>query len=110
MINILRIDIVEYAEIYGMDPTILKVAFYVQSVSMLLFMIVSVIYILLIYIGKNIKEKLTDMLDKLDVSDKYYDRKYQDMHNRLDNLYDKIGDIEEELDEVNEKINCTIVK
>jgi len=51
------------------------------------------------------KEKLTDMLDKLDVRDKHYDRKYQDMHNRLDNLYDKIGDMEEELADVNEKIN-----
>lgn len=32
-------------------------------------------------------------------------RKYQDMQDRLDNLYDKIGDIEELLKEINEKIN-----
>ena len=51
------------------------------------------------------KEKLTELLDKLDVRDKHYDRKYQDMHNRLDNLYDRIEEIEEELDEVAEKIN-----
>lgn len=30
------------------------------------------------------KAKLTDMLEKLDVMDKHYDRKYQDMHDRLD--------------------------
>lgn len=37
--------------------------------------------------------------------DKHYDRKYQDMHDRLDNLYDKIGDIDDQLRDVNEKIN-----
>ncbi len=51
------------------------------------------------------KTKLTEMLDRLDVTDKHYDRKYQDMHDRLDNLYDKIGDIDDELADVNEKIN-----
>lgn len=50
------------------------------------------------------KKKLTDMLDRLDVSDKHYDRKYQDMHDRLNNLYDKIGDIDDQLRDVNEKI------
>lgn len=50
------------------------------------------------------KKKLTDMLDRLDASDKHYDRKYQDMHDRLDNLYDKIGDIDDQLQDVNEKI------
>lgn len=50
------------------------------------------------------KKKLMDMLDRLDVSDKHYDRKYQDMHDRLDNLYDKIGDIDDQLQDVNEKI------
>lgn len=51
------------------------------------------------------KKKLTDMLDRLDVTDKHYDRKYQDMHDRLDNLYDKIRDIDDQLQDVNEKIN-----
>lgn len=51
------------------------------------------------------KAKLTEMLDRLDVTDKHYDRKYQDMHDRLDNLYDKMGDIDDELVDVNEKIN-----
>lgn len=50
------------------------------------------------------KKKLMDMLDRLDVSDKHYDRKYQDMHDRLDNLYDRIGDIDDQLQDVNEKI------
>lgn len=50
------------------------------------------------------KKKLTDMIDRLDVTDKHYDRKYQDMHDRLDNLYDKIGDIDDQLQDVNEKI------
>lgn len=50
------------------------------------------------------KKKLTDMIDRLDVTDKHYDRKYQDMHDRLGNLYDKIGDIDDQLQDVNEKI------
>ncbi len=50
------------------------------------------------------KKKLTDMIDRLDVTDKHYDRKYQDMHDRLDNLYDRIGDIDDQLQDVNEKI------
>ncbi len=37
------------------------------------------------------KTKLTDMLDKLDVSDKHYDRKYQDMQDRL---YYRLTDLE----------------
>lgn len=37
------------------------------------------------------KAKLTDMLDKLDVSDKHYDRKYQDMQDRL---YYRLTDFE----------------
>lgn len=51
------------------------------------------------------KIKLTDMLDKLDVTDKHYDRKYQDMQDRLDNLYDKISELEDIIADINEKIN-----
>lgn len=40
------------------------------------------------------KNKLTAMLDKMDVEDKHYDRKYQDMQDRLGNLYDKISELE----------------
>lgn len=56
------------------------------------------------------KKKLTDMIDRLDVTDKHYDRKYQDMHDRLDNLYDKIGDIDDQLQDVNEKIRMAYEK
>lgn len=43
------------------------------------------------------KEKLLEKIDMLDVNDKYYDRKYEDMNIRLSNLYDKIGNIEESI-------------
>ncbi len=51
------------------------------------------------------KNKLTDMLDKLDVMDKHYDRKYQDMQDRLDNLYDRISEMEETIADITEKID-----
>lgn len=51
------------------------------------------------------KMKLTDMLDKLDVTDKHYNRKYQDMQDRLDNLYDKIGELDAAIEDINEKIS-----
>ena len=52
------------------------------------------------------KAKLTDMLDKLDVMDKHYDRKYQDMHDRLDNLYDKISEYEDSIADITAKIEA----
>lgn len=51
------------------------------------------------------KKKLMDMLDKLDVMDKHYDRKYQDMQDRLETLYDKISEIEDMITDTNEKIH-----
>lgn len=51
------------------------------------------------------KKKLMDMLDKLDVMDKHYDRKYQDMQDRLEILYDKISEIEDMITDTNEKIH-----
>lgn len=36
------------------------------------------------------KKKLSDMLERLDVSDKHYDRKYQDMHDWLQDVNEKI--------------------
>ena len=33
-------------------------------------------------------------MDNLDISDKMYDRKYQDMQDRLNDLYDKFTDME----------------
>lgn len=56
--------------------------------------------------GNGAKAKLTDMLDKLDVMDKHYDRKYQDMHDRLDNLYDKISEYEDNIADITAKIEA----
>ncbi len=50
------------------------------------------------------KKKLLDMIEKLDVTDKHYDSKYSDMQDRLDGLYDRINEIENEIDDVNDKI------
>ena len=52
------------------------------------------------------KTKLTDMLDKLDVMDKHYDRKYQDKHDRLDNLYDKISEYEDSIADITARIEA----
>lgn len=46
------------------------------------------------------KKKLVLMLDKLDVNDRHYERKYQDMQERLDNLYDRISELEETLADI----------
>lgn len=51
------------------------------------------------------KKKLTEMLDRLDVSDKHYDRKYQDMHDRLDILYDRISELEDMVADIEAKIS-----
>lgn len=53
------------------------------------------------------KKKLVLMLDKLDVNDRHYERKYQDMQERLDNLYDRISELEEMLADVEEKISAS---
>ena len=42
--------------------------------------------------------------DKLDVSDKHYDRKYQDMQDRLDNLYDKASELEDTMADIDSQI------
>lgn len=52
------------------------------------------------------KKKLVFMLDKLDVNDRHYERKYQDMQERLDNLYDRISELEETLSDVETKISA----
>ena len=51
------------------------------------------------------KKKLTEMLDRLDVNDKHYDRKYQDMHDRLDILYDRISELEDMISDIEVKIS-----
>ncbi|MBM6743142.1 recombinase family protein [Drancourtella massiliensis] len=53
------------------------------------------------------KKKLVLMLDKLDVNDRHYERKYQDMQERLDNLYDRISGLEEMLADVEAKISAS---
>lgn len=47
------------------------------------------------------KTKLTDMLDKLDVFDKHYDHKYQDMQ---DNLYDKASELGDTIGDIDSQI------
>ena len=51
------------------------------------------------------KKKLTEMLDWLDVNDKHYDRKYQDMYDRLDILYDRISELEDMIADIEVKIS-----
>lgn len=50
------------------------------------------------------KSKLGQQMDSLDVTDKHYDRKYQDMEERLYKLYDNIDSVEEEIEEVETRI------
>ena len=50
------------------------------------------------------KAKLGQQMDSLDVTDKHYDRKYQDMEERLYKLYDDIDSLEEEIEEVETRI------
>ena len=52
------------------------------------------------------KNKLLVMLDTLDAGDKHYARKFQDMQDRLDNLYDRISDFENEIADVEKKIKA----
>ena len=52
------------------------------------------------------KLKLIQMLDRLDTGDKHYTRKYQDMQDRLDNLYDKVAEFEEAMKDIDAKIGA----
>ena len=52
------------------------------------------------------RQKLGESLDKLDVNDRHYDRKYNDMQERMDNLYDRISDAEDAIEDVNNKITA----
>ena len=52
------------------------------------------------------KNKLLVMLDALDAGDKHYARKFQDMQDRLDNLYDRISGFENEIADLEEKIKA----
>ena len=50
------------------------------------------------------KAKLGQQMDSLDITDKHYDRKYQDMENRLYQFYDKIDSVEQQIDETETRI------
>ena len=50
------------------------------------------------------KNKLAHQLDNLSVSDKHYDKKYEDMQERLDKLYDEIEEIETLIEEVETRL------
>lgn len=46
------------------------------------------------------KSKLGQQMDRLDISDRFYDKKYQDMQDRLYALYEEIDAVEESIAEV----------
>lgn len=50
------------------------------------------------------KSKLIDQMDRLDVSDRHYNRKYQDMQGRLDSMYERISNLENAIENVTGKI------
>ena len=52
------------------------------------------------------KSKLMEQLDKLDVTDRNYGRKYEDMQKRLEVFYDRIGEIENNIADVDAKIEA----
>ena len=50
------------------------------------------------------KNKLANQMDNLSVSDKYYDKKYEDMQVRLDKLYDEIEEVETSIEAVETRL------
>ena len=50
------------------------------------------------------KNKLANQMDNLSVSDKHYDKKYEDMQVRLNKLYDEIEEIETLIEEVETRL------
>lgn len=50
------------------------------------------------------KNRLAEQIDSLDSTDYLYDRKYEDMQNRLYQLYEEIDSIEIEMDEIKVRI------
>ena len=50
------------------------------------------------------KNRIADQMDHLSVSDRNYDKKYNDMQERLDKLYDEITDIEDAMEEVETRL------
>lgn len=56
------------------------------------------------------KKKFLQMIDRLDSGDRHYDQKYQDMTDRLDNLYDRISELDEEIASVDARIQAAYEK
>lgn len=50
------------------------------------------------------RDKLLSMVEKLDESDRHYEKKISDMRERLDGIYDKMTDIEEAIKDISSKI------
>ena len=50
------------------------------------------------------KNKLASQMDHLSVSDKHYDKKYQDMQERMDGLYDEMDALELSIEEVENRL------
>ena len=50
------------------------------------------------------KNKLATQMDHLSVSDKHYDKKYQDMQERMDSLYDEMDAMELSIEEVENRL------
>ena len=50
------------------------------------------------------KSRLETQMDTLDVMDPYYDRKILDLQRRYDDLYDKIAEIEDEIEDTRKQI------
>ena len=51
------------------------------------------------------KDKIILQIDTLDILDKNYDRKYDDLQKRLDTIYDKIGAAEDLVSETEDKLS-----
>ena len=51
------------------------------------------------------EDKIILQIDTLDILDKNYDRKYDDLQKRLDTIYDKIGDAEDLVSETEDKLS-----
>ena len=52
------------------------------------------------------KTKINTSVDTLDVLDRNYDRKYEDLQKRLDAVYDKISDAEDLVYEFSNPNSC----
>ena len=50
------------------------------------------------------KDRLGNQIDRLDYSDKHYEKKYNDMQNRMDSLYDEIAEANDSLETVQMQI------